>query len=220
MLAVEATGETRVSVAIHAWPRRGAGLRWTLSSLVHKCRLPSVFPCGAPVCSTELGALGLASPDVPLLPRSRGRGVASQSALAPSGRVACQLLGDGTHSLLGQLVEFLKKVEPRGPLPCDAVLKIFYQTCRAVQHMHKQRPPIIHRDLKVPGPGHLASEPWNLPPSAALGLADARGCPSPVLALGGPHTWLTSCGVELPGSCHLPGLGLPLLPTCPHPSAL
>ncbi|XP_036847322.2 cyclin-G-associated kinase isoform X5 [Manis javanica] len=54
-----------------------------------------------------------------------------------------------TELCRGQLVEFLKKVEPRGPLPCDAVLKIFYQTCRAVQHMHKQRPPIIHRDLKV-----------------------------------------------------------------------
>ena len=35
------------------------------------------------------------------------------------------------------------------PLPCDKVLHIFYQTCKAVQHMHRQRPPIIHRDLKV-----------------------------------------------------------------------
>nr|XP_054508624.1 cyclin-G-associated kinase isoform X8 [Agelaius phoeniceus] len=49
----------------------------------------------------------------------------------------------------GQLVEFLKKVESKGPISCDTVLKIFYQTCRAVQHMHKQKPPIIHRDLKV-----------------------------------------------------------------------
>ncbi|XP_047305985.1 cyclin-G-associated kinase isoform X38 [Homo sapiens] len=49
----------------------------------------------------------------------------------------------------GQLVEFLKKMESRGPLSCDTVLKIFYQTCRAVQHMHRQKPPIIHRDLKV-----------------------------------------------------------------------
>jgi len=46
-------------------------------------------------------------------------------------------------------VEFLKKVESKGPISCDTVLKIFYQTCRAVQHMHKQKPPIIHRDLKV-----------------------------------------------------------------------
>ena len=31
----------------------------------------------------------------------------------------------------------------------DKVLKMFYQTCRAVAHMHKQTPPVIHRDLKV-----------------------------------------------------------------------
>nr|XP_058157910.1 cyclin-G-associated kinase isoform X2 [Dasypus novemcinctus] len=49
----------------------------------------------------------------------------------------------------GQLVEFVKRVEAKGPLPCDTVLKIFYQACRAVQHMHRQRPPITHRDLKV-----------------------------------------------------------------------
>uniref|UniRef100_A0A8B9DJT9 Cyclin-G-associated kinase n=1 Tax=Anser cygnoides TaxID=8845 RepID=A0A8B9DJT9_ANSCY len=62
--------------------------------------------------------------------------------------------GQGEFLLLtelckGQLVEFLKKVEPKGPISCDTVLKIFYQTCRAVQHMHKQKPPITHRDLKV-----------------------------------------------------------------------
>uniref|UniRef100_A0A4W5JLN8 Protein kinase domain-containing protein n=1 Tax=Hucho hucho TaxID=62062 RepID=A0A4W5JLN8_9TELE len=34
-------------------------------------------------------------------------------------------------------------------MSCDTVLKIFYQSCRAVQHMHKQKPPIIHRDLKI-----------------------------------------------------------------------
>ncbi|XP_034528140.1 LOW QUALITY PROTEIN: cyclin-G-associated kinase [Ailuropoda melanoleuca] len=54
-----------------------------------------------------------------------------------------------TELCKGQLVEFLKKIESRGPLSCDTVLKIFYQTCRAVQHMHRQKPPIIHRDLKV-----------------------------------------------------------------------
>ncbi|KAJ8305794.1 hypothetical protein KUTeg_016339 [Tegillarca granosa] len=47
----------------------------------------------------------------------------------------------------GQLVDILNK---RGnPFPCNQVLPIFYQTCKAVQHMHKQSPPIIHRDLKV-----------------------------------------------------------------------
>ncbi|KAM5338996.1 cyclin-G-associated kinase isoform 2-T2 [Glossophaga mutica] len=54
-----------------------------------------------------------------------------------------------TELCRGQLVEFLKKSESRGPLSCDAVLKIFYQTCRAVQHLHRQKPPITHRDLKV-----------------------------------------------------------------------
>ncbi|XP_054564782.1 cyclin-G-associated kinase [Eptesicus fuscus] len=54
-----------------------------------------------------------------------------------------------TELCRGQLVEFLKKSETKGPLSCDAILKIFYQTCRAVQHMHRQKPPIIHRDLKV-----------------------------------------------------------------------
>lgn len=35
------------------------------------------------------------------------------------------------------------------PYAPDKVLKMFYQTCRAVAHMHKQTPPVIHRDLKV-----------------------------------------------------------------------
>ncbi|XP_051875852.1 LOW QUALITY PROTEIN: cyclin-G-associated kinase [Pristis pectinata] len=62
--------------------------------------------------------------------------------------------GQGEYLILtelckGQLVEFLKRAEANGSLPCNTVLKIFYQTCRGVQHMHKQKPPIIHRDLKV-----------------------------------------------------------------------
>lgn len=47
----------------------------------------------------------------------------------------------------GQVVDLLNLREE--PLPMPAVLQIFYQTCRAVQHLHKQNPPIIHRDLKV-----------------------------------------------------------------------
>ncbi|XP_077981164.1 cyclin-G-associated kinase-like [Glandiceps talaboti] len=47
----------------------------------------------------------------------------------------------------GPLVDVLN-AKPSG-LSCDQVLTIFYQTCKAVQHMHKQKPPIIHRDLKL-----------------------------------------------------------------------
>ena len=54
--------------------------------------------------------------------------------------------------LAGQLVDFVKRVEQKGSISCDTVLKIFYQSCRAVQHMHKQKPPVIHRDLKVTPP--------------------------------------------------------------------
>lgn len=47
----------------------------------------------------------------------------------------------------GQVVDIIN--ERDGPLPIEIVLKIFYQACKAVQHLHKQSPPIIHRDLKV-----------------------------------------------------------------------
>lgn len=34
-------------------------------------------------------------------------------------------------------------------LEVEQVIQIFHQICQAVQHMHEQEPPIIHRDLKV-----------------------------------------------------------------------
>uniref|UniRef100_H3DEV8 Cyclin G associated kinase n=1 Tax=Tetraodon nigroviridis TaxID=99883 RepID=H3DEV8_TETNG len=46
-----------------------------------------------------------------------------------------------TELCKGQLVDFIKRVEQRASLSCDTVLKIFYQACRAVQHMHK---PVSH----------------------------------------------------------------------------
>ena len=49
----------------------------------------------------------------------------------------------------GQLVDVLN-TQGRA-LPCDVVLQVFYQVCRAVQHMHRQKTPIVHRDLKVCG---------------------------------------------------------------------
>ena len=52
------------------------------------------------------------------------------------------------HSSGGELIKLMQERygQPYAP---DKVLKMFYQTCRAVAHMHKQTPPVIHRDLKV-----------------------------------------------------------------------
>ncbi|XP_019762219.1 cyclin-G-associated kinase isoform X1 [Dendroctonus ponderosae] len=47
----------------------------------------------------------------------------------------------------GSLVDLLKsRTTAFGP---DIITLIFYQTCRAVAHMHAQSPPIQHRDLKI-----------------------------------------------------------------------
>ncbi|XP_077285727.1 cyclin-G-associated kinase [Arctopsyche grandis] len=47
----------------------------------------------------------------------------------------------------GSLMEALQN---RGSaFPVSTILRIFYQACRSVQHMHAQVPPIAHRDLKL-----------------------------------------------------------------------
>uniref|UniRef100_T1JLE5 Auxilin n=1 Tax=Strigamia maritima TaxID=126957 RepID=T1JLE5_STRMM len=52
-----------------------------------------------------------------------------------------------TELCTGGLIDVLKA--RRRSLPFDQVLRVFYQTCQAVQKMHSQSPPIIHRDLKI-----------------------------------------------------------------------
>nr|CAB3248083.1 cyclin-G-associated kinase [Phallusia mammillata] len=47
----------------------------------------------------------------------------------------------------GQLVDVMRRCG--GPLPINDLIRAYYQTCSAVQHLHKQNPPVIHRDLKV-----------------------------------------------------------------------
>ncbi|CAH8667441.1 unnamed protein product [Heterobilharzia americana] len=49
----------------------------------------------------------------------------------------------------GQLNEYLPTPRCENPLSTNVILQIFYQCCRAVQHMHSQCPPVIHRDLKI-----------------------------------------------------------------------
>ncbi|CAH1155898.1 unnamed protein product [Phaedon cochleariae] len=47
----------------------------------------------------------------------------------------------------GSMVEILQGRS--SAFDTDTITRIFYQTCRAVAHMHSQVPPIIHRDLKI-----------------------------------------------------------------------
>ncbi|KAJ8920099.1 hypothetical protein NQ315_011754 [Exocentrus adspersus] len=47
----------------------------------------------------------------------------------------------------GSLVEILQARTTA--LDVDTIIRVFYQTCRAVLHMHSQVPPIVHRDLKI-----------------------------------------------------------------------
>ena len=60
----------------------------------------------------------------------------------------------------GSLVDVVnsQRLSPR------QVLRVFHQSCLAVVHMHSQRPPIIHRDLKVtnaPRPHSPSIHQWS-----------------------------------------------------------
>ncbi|XP_031568083.1 cyclin-G-associated kinase-like [Actinia tenebrosa] len=48
----------------------------------------------------------------------------------------------------GELIKMMAERNGQ-PFPPNQVLKIFYQLCRAVAHLQKQKPLIIHRDLKI-----------------------------------------------------------------------
>ncbi|KAJ0180054.1 hypothetical protein K1T71_004645 [Dendrolimus kikuchii] len=61
--------------------------------------------------------------------------------------------GMGEYLLLTDLCSggsLMEALQNRGQaFPLQTILRVFYQTCRAVQHMHAQVPPIAHRDLKL-----------------------------------------------------------------------
>lgn len=61
--------------------------------------------------------------------------------------------GMGEYLLLTDLCSggsLMEALQNRGSaFPLQTILRVFYQMCRAVQHMHAQVPPIAHRDLKL-----------------------------------------------------------------------
>jgi cyclin G-associated kinase len=63
----------------------------------------------------------------------------------------------------GTLYDCLEKdIEP------DKVLRVFYQACKAVAHLHQQSPPIVHRDIKI--------ENFLIGPDGTLKLCDFGSC--------------------------------------------
>lgn len=57
---------------------------------------------------------------------------------------------DHSIALGGHLIDIINGYRDKDSLTPRVVLLIFIQCCKAVAHMHSQKPPVIHRDLKVP----------------------------------------------------------------------
>ncbi|CAL8087609.1 unnamed protein product [Calicophoron daubneyi] len=49
----------------------------------------------------------------------------------------------------GQLTQYLPTPRQEKPFSVNTIIQLMHQTCRAVQHMHSQSPPVMHRDLKI-----------------------------------------------------------------------
>ncbi|CAG0885639.1 unnamed protein product, partial [Darwinula stevensoni] len=75
-----------------------------------------------------------------------------------------------TELCCGGLIDVLRSRSD--PLPLETVTQIFHQTCRAVQLMHRQDPPIIHRDLKAIYFQHFLVENLLLGNDGAIKLCD------------------------------------------------
>ncbi|MCS7253147.1 MAG: serine/threonine-protein kinase [Armatimonadota bacterium] len=52
--------------------------------------------------------------------------------------------------------DLLNHVEQNGPQGLEEALKWFWQVCDAVEYLHRQSPPVIHRDIK---PGNIKIQP-------------------------------------------------------------
>lgn len=52
--------------------------------------------------------------------------------------------------------DLLKLIERNGPQELEEALKWFWQVCNAIEYLHSQMPPVIHRDIK---PGNIKIQP-------------------------------------------------------------
>lgn len=64
--------------------------------------------------------------------------------------------------------DLLKIVERDGPQDLEETLRWFFQICDAVEYLHRQQPPIIHRDIK---PGNIKIQPNNHATLVDFGIA-------------------------------------------------